>query len=481
MIPWLLASAAQAATGSFCFDITTDYTDLGGDFWTTNANRPARGVLYKVEQPAGTVIGTGYLDGAGCGTVTLNNTQNWRVRVRSEALWKGVEFKSWSAFCHSIPPTPSPAYSNWTSQPANDTKMEVVVASNARWRNLVLATWAIHRNKHGLGTGVSRTCCQEGNPNYQADGTCSSGPSDYIPIPGPVYLYANPLSGQSGDWIDDCGSNPAGHRALNITSTVRSRTQIAHEFGHLITSLRMGWSDEMWSLTAPLDGCMGDFVDDGSPSDSPNNANRRGEFSKEYLASAIREGYADFYSMWLWNSRKQSDCVFDLWTLHDFDLDCDVDDYFGVGDGRNGQVDCADDWEVAVADPADPTTAYSDGKNWLKDLQNASDVRWAGPASYTCGGPGSTFLSCTSTPSYGYDRATMMDLAKFYWKLNQVGEGGLSPKTVTDLYIDTCPRGWDTENGPSGSLAHPYQRLLLSSDAHSIRTEVETYDDYFVP
>ncbi|MEZ4323153.1 MAG: hypothetical protein R3F61_37145 [Myxococcota bacterium] len=475
-------SLAHATDVRFCFDIATDFEDLGGDYWTTNADRYARGVAYEVENPPGTLIDTGFLGSTGCAETTLQAAADWRVRVKSEALWNGVELKSWSGTCH---PTAVPDVSPWFQRAPSNPVVDEVVGPSGPWRHLALATWAIYRNKHGLGTGVARDCCQETNPNYQADGTCSTGVTDYSVVSGPVYLYENPAS-SSGDWIPACnpGMFPSGFRALNMGNTA-SKTLIAHEFGHLVTSLRMGWSDEPWQLTAPLEECMGDYTKSNTsladaPADYPGFANGRGEFTKEYLASAIREGYADFYSMWLWNSRQTEACVFDMWTLHDFDLDCDVDDFFGTADPRNGRIDCSSaGWETEQADVSDPTTAYSDGKNWLSDLENAPDFRAAHPSSYLCGIAGSITQTCSDDSSYDYDRSTMIDLAQFFWMLNVVNEGGLAPKTVTDLYIDTCPRGWDTMNGPFWSDAHPYQRLLLSADEHSILTEVTDYEDFF--
>ena len=35
-------------TIDFCVQYATNYGDLGGDFWTSNVNRPARGVFLHV-------------------------------------------------------------------------------------------------------------------------------------------------------------------------------------------------------------------------------------------------------------------------------------------------------------------------------------------------------------------------------------------------------------------------------------------------
>lgn len=76
---------------------------------------------------------------------------------------------------------------------------------------------------------------------------------------------------------------------------------IAHEFGHVVQALRMGFVNYEYVL-APDHLCRCDHVTSGNPVHCLQ--------SREEIGGAQVEGWAQFYASRVWNNRDQSDCAF---------------------------------------------------------------------------------------------------------------------------------------------------------------------------
>lgn len=472
MIAAFLVSTAFATSRTFCVDINTDYTDIAGDFWTSNDPRPARGVQYELAQNS-VVIESGFLGSNGCVTTDIPSVGT-TVTVYTRATVNGITLEArripafWS-LCHLNGSMDS---ASWTV-PGYVTLSDQAVGPDDTWRNLALASWAMYRNTHGINVDVPRPCCLPGS-TYQANGLCNTGVTNYDRQSGKVYLYTVWQAGNFGDDMPECplgGGDPDYQgRALRITAGTAIRTLIAHEFGHLVTSMRMGGAD-LWTLNPSLDGCMGDYTNPaGSTAADWPGQQRRGEFSKEYMAAAIREGYADYYAAWLFNSRQHTDGVLDMWTFHDFDLDCVIDN------ASNGQVPLNGSWGV---------TGSGDGINWLDDMQSTvSDSRSANSSSYSCTNPNATLACATSSSATDHNRATMIDVARMFWNLNQVPSSvgaDLLPREITDLYLGSCPRMWDDVQPGTNDADHPFNRLRSSAGVMGVVDEFDDFSDRIRP
>jgi len=430
---------------------------------------------------SGAIIRSGFLGSNGCTTVNIPDLDT-TVTVYTRAKVNGItlEARRIDAFLSSCHPNGVMDSASWTV-PAGVASSYQAVGPDDTWRNLAVASWAMHRNPLGIDQDVPRPCCLAGQ-GYQPDGLCSSGLTNYQRQTGKVFLYSVWKNGQFGDYMPACSSGaPPSYkgRALQIAKNTAIRTIIAHELGHLVTSIRMGGADQ-WELIADLDGCMGDYTGaaGGGPADRPpiedldppeEEVKQRGEFTKEYLAAAIREGYADFYAAWLFNSRQQADGMLDMWTFHDFNLDCTIDN------SANGFIPLNGPWGPPGA---------GDGINWLDDLQGPGDDSRSVNNNYGC--PGGTLpVSCeTTSPSTDHNRSTIIDLARMFWNLNQVPSSvgaNLSPRQVTDLYLGSCPRQWDHLMPAINDVDHPFERLRDSAADQGILTEFNAYSNRIRP
>jgi hypothetical protein len=182
------------------------------------------------------------------------------------------------------------------------------------------------------------------------------------------------------------------------------------------------------------------------------------------MAQAAREGWADFVSAWTWNVKSHSDCEIHLGSYADFDLDGDVDNLFG--DWRDQSVSCRNHPELAQADSSDPTDPFVGTQNWLGDVLDEGVCDPFDSTPQTCGG-GSGCASDATMESY--NRSTLYDWQRMLYALYK--DRGLTPKELSDLYINMCPRNWRVRDGTCTdtptSLGDdlPLRRWVLSATA----------------
>lgn len=222
----------------------------------------------------------------------------------------------------------------------------------------------------------------------------------------------------------------------------------------MIAEMRTGskeWNE--YPADAPMNMCNGDSNLDGTLF----TTEERGEFTKEYLANPLREGWANFVSAVTWNDRTQTDCEFQVvYKRHDYDLDGIVDD-----DRTGGDLDGAYDCEGIPTISGDPAIeAYVTSENWLGNVVLADDDDV----------DGRQCVATADADAEAFNRATVMDVTRMHWDLTT--DQNLQPGKLSNLYVDMCPRGWDSSDTSLGTDASPYERLLLSADGQAITTEV---------
>lgn len=205
-----------------------------------------------------------------------------------------------------------------------------------------------------------------------------------------------------------------------------------------------------------MDNCTGDFHP-GAPT-TIFAAAERGEFTKETMASAFREGWGNFVSTVAWNARvNEDDCEFQVqYKVHDFDSD-------GVIDSDRGgtTLDGAYDGEGIPTMTGDAALAsYVTAENWLQDVEDGDDNNVDG-------------LQCVRDASSTIEenRTTVFDVTRMLWDLTT--EWDLTPGKLSSLYVDMCPRGWSQGDPASPDNSLPLDRLDLSATENTITSEVD--------
>lgn len=211
----------------------------------------------------------------------------------------------------------------------------------------------------------------------------------------------------------------------------------------------------MTSVAAPSGDQKADPWDDGPCVTSEANAHGNGppqdgwhgSHQLEYQSTAGVEGWADFVSAWAWNSRTQSDCVYDHDWTHDYDLDGDIDNDF-VG----AQYSCEGaSWDLnsnGIVDGGEKTVAgFVDARDWLEDVVVNTT---------TCSA--STALQ---------NRGTHADWTRFWWDMTT--DEGFTPTQLANLYDAMNPRNWNASGNGSGG-GYPVGRLTSACTTLSMTT-----------
>ncbi|MCB9687837.1 MAG: hypothetical protein H6738_19060 [Alphaproteobacteria bacterium] len=454
---WVLGTASAIPfTVTFCVEQETEFPDAGfGDRWVDDGvNKNARGLFYQVFHDGAPI--SGHLSQVtGCATETVelaSASDTYALRVSSKALIGGLHIESYAT--PVFDQQTLSARQTWRT-PVPATAEPMVLPAIGVWQNLAVATYLMKRSKFHIEQGVSRDCCLESTDpdEYNPDGTCGpQAPADhhYVQIEEPLRLYshANLSCGQSG--VLD--SSSIEHVAVGLSGLCRKYV-VAHEMGHVVVDMRMG-GEEQRDPSGDDDGCAAD-VRDGTPIPSSG----RGQLTKEYLAVALREGWGDFFAYWAWND-KESDCVTVRDHPHDIDLDGTVDNT------ANGVLDCWGTPYPGAFEPVFPNIVV-DHKNWLDDAERECQLT------------GNCVCERDPDPEIEANRSTIYDVSKMLFRL--YAQDLLTEGQLSDLYVDTCPRGWaedDERKFPASDAEWPIERLRISADANGITSEVESRIDY---
>lgn len=516
----LLLGVATAQTSTtkqveVCLRFVTDFDDVDlGDFWTddTVAKR-ARGLHVRLTDLDG--AHDHVLDGDGCVTTDLRvptPSQTFLVKAVSKATLNGVDLiatenNAWPngdwVLIDDTPPAVPLTEVQWSvSASTGYVQRDLPIARV--WNALAVGTWVFHRNDFHVTSGSSRDCCDSTDPGFLADGTCDGANPELLdPVGGAIYFFAglypngdeycgnSSVAAQGTVWIGPNGeveltSSPDPEPAdweqyvqhetrPAVHVSCRLKRVIAHELGHVIASTRTG-GREARIKTAPIDGCVANYrvrpppppqttastgatAHTGSPylPNDTGGAAGRGNFSKEYMAEAFKEGWADFVAIWAWNRRTDSDCDYEnVSAFYDFDIDRSMD----TGAYGSNRIDC-----IGFPDPSSNPTGGD--KDWLE---------YAIAQGF---GPGWTLNDVCRTASSGNEgnRSTVYDVAKMYWHYVERASNPYGPDDMADIHVGTCPATWATSDrcrgrtdtgDPAPYQSFPYYRLLSSMTAHSM-------------
>lgn len=258
---------------------------------------------------------------------------------------------------------------------------------------------------------------------------------------------------------------PAG---ANICSTFNATSRpwsIAHETGHTIAFRREHGEDSSCvggcdaadlngqiDISADEQGCFGE-----TPPNDPSQE-WKGRFTKEYQATAAREGWADFVSAATFNDAGDSSCVFNLLGGVDADMDMIpapapplLPSFMDNGpDGNNDGmpdsgstylVSCDEepitaalcsDWTSVWGPSAgcsDTSPFFVSTRDWLSDAIGANDPR-----------------GCHGNIN---NRSTEYDWLRFWWDLHTT-EG--VPLSRLNILLDNMDqRDWDPDDNGASS------------------------------
>lgn len=382
----LAPTMAGATTFSvnFCFEHGVDYEDVGAgeDFWTGNADRTARGIRVRVRRVSDNYnLYYTYTDyngsQAGCtGNLTLDDDEEYLVRIYTEAKVGTNTIR-----VRNDPTNDQRFYWTWDSDfvPTSSETITVVTSVTRHWHLLAATGYTQYRRRGGLSNQT------------------------YI-----VYDEAH----------SSCGTCvPSEHNRVYVsTADTDLKFTIAHEMGHSLARKKNGGASANTDATASMGSCDSSF---SSPPAWWVN-------TKEFQSTAASEGFAEFYSVLVFNDDADSDCFYDTGGSVDWDLD-DVFDGTRVN-CENGPVD-----SVSPPVTLDPAV---DNRDYLGDM-------------------------CSGTLN---NRATAYDWLRFWWDYS----------TDHDTYFTDCAAIWNTADPntwASGSscnaLTCPYDRLKNAAYAHA--------------
>lgn len=503
---WFVLSSAHANTITvpltICVDYDIQFSDSSfdgsvgpGDYWVDNdIDRPARWQYIEVTSRVETK--RVQLNNDGCAAVNqlfpLQDANEFQVTLLGEAYVRGnrIELRNnndranlswWGASLMEE------TISGLEVSDAGGT-VDLVVDAVDGWQHMAVVMTAMYRNGWKLSYGTNRSCCTKEGAGW--DGTCSDPTyryaKDSAPY-GPAGQQFVPILVNNGGGRESscCGSKipwfPGGATRSGVQAgeNVQKKFSVAHELGHVVVGLRMGdYERGQYSEQSPDDGCNGDWWTpsaSGGPQVLP--ASKRGIFQKEYMATSMREGWADFFGTWTWNS-PATVAEYDSFLYHDYDLDTDRDNDAGgwiyQGTHRVGHAP-----EV----PGEPGGTTPDA--WVAGL----DSSWLRAAETNVGSCGTVEVgtvapACPDTTSANemdaVNRSTIFDVSSMLWAL--FAEEGLTPNELSDLYVDTCPRVWRKDDRNFDAWAFtpaecddgadlPWRRLEASATYNGFSTE----------
>ncbi len=461
-----------------------------GDYWTDNSvHQPAMHQFIVVEYDLGTQ--TVQLGANGCAWVTMDSEYypniKFDVEVTNQAEVDGVDVELRSVD-ESISDTwlldGQALQVDFTGLSKDDGETQTLTFDAIDgWQFMPIATFMLDRQDWRLDEPVSRDCCLE-DGTYDLDGTCSGGnPVPYDRSSAP-YLESAPLlalaakTGNSNhccgskEFWDSTGPGPASdHKEsmLSVGEDVQFRMAISHELGHVFAGIRMGgWERGEYINNAAEDGCDGDGI----------GTSDRGIISKEYMSSAMREGWAEYVKIWTWNSPTNATPEVVSFNDLDFDLDLDKDNVFSGSHPYDKAFTSGTGMEVDQAVAGDPTASWvlSLDANWLWHAQRFGAGSCVARNDMSC-------AAAENAAVEKWNRATVYDVADFWWTLDY--HEGIAPDRLLDYYINSCPRGWMEADGPSACPAladdWPYKRVLLSLDHFGVQGAIQpTWVDHVV-
>ncbi len=449
---------------TLCVKTETDFVDVawgGGDYWTSNSVRRLRGVHVRFTDVTGTWWE--FMDDDGCKvveiTVDRDSSEDYFVYVESNS-----EMGSYKVFSYWESSDGSSYGFAWEADLFdidNSSPLLVIPDSDVDirvWQNLALGVYALYRSStnyyiagHGNTAGCpdsSIPCC--GQDAWELSDESSMPEKEINFVSKPVGTYSSTWDSPDSH-PDYFGSEVPGVKVYDGGSANygKHKHKIAHELGHVVMWLRVGDDDVAKDNDAEEFGCMGSWQDEAMN----DPANNKGLITREYEAIAIWEGWADFFSAWLWNDDSEAGCEYKNNNFHDFDLDGDLDNNY-VLNTFDGVFSCEGaglDPDFSEPLPMDPLEEYVTAKDWLQDMYDDASA---------CPDESGTYTT-------GYN--TKYDYLRYFWDM--ASDQGVSIEKLGTVLVDMCPATWEGTTGGEPQDDWPTERLERSISFHDLEDE----------
>jgi hypothetical protein len=342
----LLPSVSWAGVWTVCVEYKVSFVDadtaVGDDYFTSNADRPARGAMVRIKEVGGSIIAEDNAEDsgadAGClvGVVLATGTA-YEVRVLSSAVIGGNTLE-----VRDDPVSPSTYAEEWTWTPGSGTRKTFDTTIRDEWNVAAAAGFALLRQDAGM-TG-------KGYRFYMDDSSCTSGLPSCVQREGgagtPFRVFmCSVVEGDTG-----CPSvNPPAY----------AKYVINHNLGHVVTAFANGGDRALLnqSATATTSG------------DCDDNGGGHAIHTEEYHSSAAWEGIAHLWAAMAFNDHSAAGdgCRFDYYLDVDWDNDLDNDEDRFNCDGAPDPIGAPDvDGDDYTLDECDGTVGRGTELDWLR-------------------------------------------------------------------------------------------------------------------
>jgi hypothetical protein len=406
MITWMLAlaSPAHAYTTTFCGRIANNFSDEElGDQWeaSTMPTVPLRGVRVSVTKFNASGVYQGMLldeqaaGSDGCTTFTTQAGWTYGAWITSSARVNGVDVEVYAEVTGATQYIHVRDFgtSNTRYAPTSSETRYIQPGFASMWATLAVGAHAMYLNNAALN-GAGCECSECG-----------------------ALEYSNTSTGTGG-------GNGSYQTRIIIASS--SKFSIAHETGHGVVRRRDGCTTPVDEWDAP-----GDLLCDAT--DIDHATIQDGTVATEWQSASLKEGWAEFYSAWMWNTRA-SPCRLkgENWS-QDVDLNGSKE-YLSIN-GPYADLNCE-------GPPLSGALSYIDGKDWLEDLVDH-------PNDPSPGERCSISLTGVGTP---------FDVARYLWDMYTDQQVEFS--TLVNIYDNSDPHDWEgrADTNPLGIMSNPYIR-----------------------
>lgn len=431
---------AAAYTTTLCARVSNNFDEKAnvsgtwigfGNLWRRESEPkvPLRGVLMNVVSydPNGVFSGNTLYDApadaSGCKSFTTHAGYSYLMYVKSAAAINGVDVQVYPSESSNTPYVWVKTFSSSDGRyhPFASTTLYIEPNLDPEWAALAVGAQAMYRNNGGID---SCGCSECGSLKFANTSTNANG-------------------GGNGSYQE------------HIIVSTRRKYLLAHEIGHAVVRRRDECLTPVDEWDAPSHvNCDATVGWDGSSCSPTGSAVcQDGLLAPEWQSVALKEGFADFYSAWLWNSRDDAceicptngpngagdDPTADL----DKDGDADYDpDLFPAPDCW--RVDCEgtpQDYPGMLIEP------YITQYDWLENLldhPNAGNEQCSQPLASV----GSSY-----------------DVTRYLWDMYT--DQGVELSTLIDLYDRSDPHDWAGRSVAQAPYdAMPFQRWLRAIYDH---------------
>jgi hypothetical protein len=204
---------------------------------------------------------------------------------------------------------------------------------------------------------------------------------------------------------------------------------VAHEIGHAVARRR----DDSETPNVDYD------YSDSDNCDSSGTAEAEARFQMEWPSAAMKEGWADFYSVWVWNDDTAGNCEFADWQD---DLDIDLNGVIDFAAATVNPISCE-------GIPMSGLESYVTARNWLLDVLSEG-----------------TELTCVGTTA-GF--GARWDATRYFWDM--LTDESVPFGELVDI-IDSCnPRTWAYTHDTVLFARNPFRRLEAAATANGVLSE----------